>query len=76
MFYFIPFHTQLKVSRSNDPEDAKWDHFTEDTLLHVFHALLHKLHFALVGFGFPRSFGHLSFFIAKTLEIAKNGKSV
>ena len=28
---------------SSDPEDAKWDHFREDTLLHVFHKSLHTV---------------------------------
>lgn len=28
---------------SNDPEESKWDYFREDSLLHVFHTLLHKV---------------------------------
>ena len=31
---------------SDDPEDYKWDHFREETLLHVFHTLLHQIYFA------------------------------
>ena len=31
---------------SSDPEDAKWDHFREDTLFHGFHVLLHQIHSA------------------------------
>ena len=33
----------LKSSTSNDPEDVKWDHWREDSLLHVFHSLMHKV---------------------------------
>ena len=31
-----------KEHLSHDPEDAKWDYFREESLLHVFHSLLHK----------------------------------
>ena len=30
-------------SLSNDPDEAKWDYFREESLLHVFHSLLHKV---------------------------------
>merc|ERR1712215_642302 len=29
---------------TNDPEEEKLDYWREDTLLHVFHSLFHKLH--------------------------------
>ena len=28
---------------TNDPQEALWDYFREDSLLHVFHTLLHKV---------------------------------
>ena len=39
---------------SSDPEDAKWDHFREDTLLHVFHKSLHTVNQARLKEAQPR----------------------
>ena len=35
---------------SNDPAEARWDHWREETLFHVYHALLHKVY----GANLPR----------------------
>ena len=49
-------HRVSKEELSNNPEDVKWDHFREETLLHVFHTLLHKVFDASVKSGVPRVF--------------------
>ena len=42
---------------SHDPADAGWDYFREDSLLHVFHSLLHKVWDAIKDNGrFSRTF--------------------
>ena len=45
---------ELEASPSNDPEDAKWNHWREESLLHVFHTLLHKVWEAKCAASEPR----------------------
>ena len=49
-------HNPGREALSSDPEEAKWDHFREENLLHVFHTLLHKVFDASVKSGVPRVF--------------------
>ena len=48
---------QRKQKLSSDPADARWDYFREESLLHVFHSLLHKVWEAIKQDGrFSRTF--------------------
>ena len=48
---------KINQELSRDPADARWDYFREDSLLHVFHSLLHKVWDAIKDNGrFSRTF--------------------
>ena len=38
------------VELSHDAEEGKWSYFREDSLLHVFHSLSHKVYSGMTGY--------------------------